>query len=225
MLLWVIANFKLRPLDKVIVITQESDQIQSKIANYLKYLNFDVRFKEINGITSGPASTVDLVVDQLQEDLPVVVVNSDQYISEGLEAFTQIVRTAGAGGAILTMSATGSKWSYVGRDADGIINKVVEKQEISREATVGVYAWCNPQLLKNCLEFVFHHGERVNNEYYVAPSFEYLIKNHMEIKTYSVGVHGEQVHGLGTPDDLSSFLENPRFPEFRSQISHYFAPK
>ncbi|WP_197703919.1 hypothetical protein [Cohaesibacter sp. ES.047] len=42
-------------------------------------------------------------------------------------------------GLIMTMKADDPKWSFVGFDAAGNVNCVVEKQVISDEATVGIY--------------------------------------------------------------------------------------
>jgi hypothetical protein len=105
------------------------------------------------------------------------------------------------------MEATSNAWSYIGRDKSGKINRVVEKEEISNEATVGVYGWDSASTLRSALSWQRTSGIRVNNEYYVAPSYQYLIEKKMDISTHSVGAHGVGVHGLGIPKDLTHFLE------------------
>ena len=43
---------------------------------------------------------------------------------------------------------------------------------------------------------------RVNNEFYVCPVFNEAIKDSKTVKIEKV----EEMHGLGTPEDLSNFL-------------------
>jgi len=114
----------------------------------------------------------------------------------------------------LTMTASSTKWSYVGRGQDGSVNLVIEKVEISNEATVGIYGWTSAQLFFSSLDNMVASNDRTNNEFYVAPSYNYLISNNTEVSTFHVGLVEESVHGLGTVEDLLEFLENPNLPTF-----------
>jgi NDP-sugar pyrophosphorylase family protein len=177
-----------------------------------------VTFIEIEGITTGPASTVKLALPHLNPNLPVIVANSDQYVSHDLSSFLEAVRNSENPGTILTMTATGSKWSYIGRNELGNITEVVEKRPISDEATVGIYAWSSPELLRDSIQYIESEELLVNNEYYVAPSYCYLVLKGLSIGVYSVGDHGDAVHGLGTPEDLSAFLNHAHFEIFKTQV-------
>ena len=66
------------------------------------------------------------------------------------------------------------------------------------------------------------NGLKVNNEFYVAPSYQYLIENKLDISTHSVGVHGLGVHGLGIPQDLEHFLTLEKAKEVHQKISSVF---
>ena len=48
-------------------------------------------------------------------------------------------RRSDADGLIMTMKADDPKWSFVGLDARSVVTRVVEKQVMSNEATVGIY--------------------------------------------------------------------------------------
>lgn len=215
MILWVIGNFNLQPSDSVFIICQKATAMPAKLRHLLSKLAFEVHFIEIDGITSGPATTVGLALSSLKPDTPTIVANSDQYVSCDLSDFVSSVRNSENSGTILTMQASGNKWSYVGRNEFGIITEVVEKCEISNEATVGIYAWSSPELLSQSIEFLESEKILVNNEYYVAPSYGYLIAKGLSIGVFSVGDHGEAVHGLGTPEDLEEFLNHPKIEQFR----------
>ena len=221
MILWVAINFNLKAKDSITIVCQKSDAFPEALAKYLPHFPFIFRFVEIDGITNGPASTVALVLHDLDPDLPLIVANSDQFVSHDLSEFVSSVRNCEYAGTILTMQASGSKWSYIGRNKEGRITEIVEKREISEEATVGVYAWSRPIFLEESIKYLRTGNLLVNGEYYVAPSYGHLISKDLPVGTFSVGKHGFAVHGLGTPQDLGDFLAHPKFSEFSEKMNCY----
>jgi hypothetical protein len=90
--------------------------------------------------------------------------------------------------------------------------------QISNEATVGIYAWADSSILQDALNYLQESKTLVNNEYYVAPSYNFLIQKKLRIECISVGDHGDKVHGLGTPEDLREFLNHVNFNQFREKV-------
>jgi NDP-sugar pyrophosphorylase family protein len=209
MIMWVLLNFPLDANDKVWIISQAEHHLPEAIGKYRRNLPFQIEFLEIEGLTEGPASTVDLVLKDLNDDEGLIVANTDQYVFGDLSPFLQMVRNGDCSGQILTMTASSKAWSYVGRDSDGKINLVVEKEEISSEATVGIYGWSKAATAKDAFRHTFENDIRTNNEFYVAPTYNHLISNGLQVETYLIGDHGNAVHGLGIPSDLNSFIEIP----------------
>lgn len=210
MILWVLLNFPLMDSDKIWIISQVKDGLPGALAPFLESLPFEVKFLEIDGLTEGPASTVSLILKDLPDDEGVVVANSDQFVFEDTSRFINEVRNGKSSGQILTMTAHSAAWSYVGRDATGAINRVIEKVEISDEATVGVYGWSKSEYAKAAFEDTFRNNIRTNNEFYVAPTYNFMIENNQQVVSIPIGVHGLDVHGMGIPSDLSDFLSNPK---------------
>jgi NDP-sugar pyrophosphorylase family protein len=219
MILWVMSNFELSEDDSVVIVCQKADELPSKLESYLSGFRCNVDFVEIEGLTTGPASTVELAIPLLNPIRPIVVANSDQYVSGDLSEFMSCIRSANYSGTILTMLASGKKWSYIGRDTYGNISRVVEKIEISDEATVGIYSWANLEILEKSITYLKSNNLLVNNEFYIAPSYNYLIAKDLSINCVSVGHHGDRVHGLGTPSDLAEFLNHVNFEVFRFKMA------
>lgn len=48
-------------------------------------------------------------------------------------------------------------------------------------------------------------NERVNNEFYVAPVYNYAIEKGNKFGIYSIDK--TQMHGTGTPEDLNKYIE------------------
>jgi dTDP-glucose pyrophosphorylase len=218
MILWVLGNFEFTKNDRVLIICQETHQIPHFLAKYSHLFHVELDFLEIDGLTDGPASTVLLAKSWMNLNLPVVIANSDQYVSRGLDVFIDSVRRVDFSGTILTMIASGAKWSYVERGRDGRILRVLEKIEVSDEATVGVYAWSTGKLLLESIEELIRRNARVNNEFYIAPTYNYLLEKSLTVGTVSVGKHGSSVHGLGTPEDLDDFLKIKSLKKFSDSV-------
>jgi dTDP-glucose pyrophosphorylase len=222
MLIWVISNFPLNSDDRIRVLCQQAHKIPSALRTYTDRMPYEIEFIEIDYWTDGPAHSVELLLEGIQDSSPVICANSDQYIFAGLPEYVNAVRRGESKGQILTMEATSNAWSYIGRDVNGNVNRVVEKEEISNEATVGVYGWDSVATLREALAWQRTSGIKVNNEYYVAPSYQFLIDSKLKISTHSVGAHGVGVHGLGVPKDLEHFLTLESAQEIQQKLSIVF---
>jgi hypothetical protein len=173
---------------------------------------------EINELTNGAATTLEFALNRITSANPILSVNSDQYISGDLSNYLASVRAGECAGQILLMSANGNKWSYVERDSFGKIVKVVEKIQVSDEATVGIYGWRDSQTVLESIKAMKNAEFRVNGEFYVAPSYNYLKTDDNLISSTNIGAINSDVHGLGTPEDLENFLANPNLEKYTDDV-------
>jgi NDP-sugar pyrophosphorylase family protein len=168
-----------------------------------------VNIIEIDGLTEGPASTVWLAKPHLDPDLPVVVANSDQYIDADLSGFYDGVSGPGSASVILCMEDSDKKWSYVRQSSEGLVEEVREKQVISNLATVGIYGFSTASVMLGAFQEMFSAKDSTLGEYYVAPSYNYVIKQGHPVSVVNLGPIGTVMHGMGIPVDFESFLEKP----------------
>lgn len=159
---------------------------------------------QVNGVTEGAACSTLLAKEFINNDNPLVMANSDQYVewnsNECMYAFT----ADEIDGGILTFEATHPKWSYARVGTDGFVSEVAEKKVISNEATVGVYYWKKGSDYVKYAEQMIEKNIRVNNEFYVCPVFNEAIGDRKKIKVKRV----ENMWGIGTPEDLETFLKD-----------------
>jgi dTDP-glucose pyrophosphorylase len=80
---------------------------------------------------------------------------------------------------------------------------VAEKRPISDIATCGVYWYRKGSDFVKYAKEMIKKDIRVNNEFYVAPVYNELIKDGKNIIPFFV----EKMWGLGTPEDLNIFLK------------------
>jgi len=161
---------------------------------------------QTSGITEGAACTTLLAKEYINNEKPLIIANSDQFVewnsNEVLYAFT----TEGVDGGILCFNSTHPKWSYAKLDENGFVSEVAEKQPISTNATVGIYYWSRGSLYVNSAERMIERNIRTNNEFYVCPAYNQLVEDGGKVRVKNIAEDG--MWGLGTPEDLKHFLSN-----------------
>ncbi|WP_290873654.1 glycosyltransferase family 2 protein [Aquabacterium sp.] len=163
---------------------------------------------EINGLTEGAACTVLAAKELINNDDQLMIANSDQYIDHDINHYLSFMHKEALDGLIMTMTANDPKWSFVGLDDSNNVTKVVEKQVISNEATVGIYNFSRGSDFVAAAESMIKSDDRVNNEFYVAPTYNSLISQGAKVRPYNIGSEGSGMYGLGIPDDLNLFLHS-----------------
>ena len=179
--------------------------IDSKLQSWLP----DCKVIEVAEVTEGAACTVLLAKEYIDNDLPLMIANSDQWVQADIDTYLDVMDSEQADGLIMTMRANDPKWSYVSFDDSGTVVGLVEKRVISNEATVGIYNFRRGSDYIWAAEQMIEKGLRVNNEFYVAPVYNELLVSGSKIVVYNVGEEYHGMHGLGIPSDLARFIDSP----------------
>jgi len=192
MLAHVIENF----LEKNVNITI----VKQKTLNFV-YPHKNVSFVNIDYITNGPAETAYLA--NIKPNEPLIIVNCDQIIQDwNLEYFLSFAKEFD--GVLGCFFSFKNHNSYVNISNDLLVTNVREKEQISNIATNGLHYWKTGQLFIDSYKEMLANNDRVNNEFYVAPTYNYLIKNNCKIGVYMFNRH----YPVGTPQDLQRFLKD-----------------
>lgn len=163
----------------------------------------------VDKVTEGAACTVLLAREVIDNDYPLMLANSDQWVDIDINDYLAEMDRKSADGLIMTMWADHPKWSYVGFDGKGRVDRVVEKQVISNEATVGIYNFRRGCDYVRAAVQMIDKNLRVNNEFYVAPTYNEIIGWGANIAIYNVGKEADGMYGLGIPSDLDLFMKLP----------------
>ena len=203
-----------KPMIQIVVenINIEANYIFIVLQEHIEKYNIDKMLKLIvpnctivvtDGITEGAASTTLLAKQFINNDNPLVIANSDQYIEwnprEAMYNFT----SKDIDGGILTFNSTHPKWSYAKTDDNGTVTEVAEKNPISTNATVGIYYWKAGKNYVTSAEEMIEKNIRVNNEFYVCPVYNQAIEKSQKIIIEEIN----EMWGIGTPEDLDTFLQ------------------
>ena len=159
---------------------------------------------EVDHKTDGAACTALLASQLINNDAPLFIANSDQYVDWNPVEFMYKMQESEADGGIVTFTATHPKWSFVCVDNDtGCVTEVAEKKPIINIATVGFYYWKHGKDFVHYANQMIRNESKVNGEYYICPVFNEAIADNKMIVPSKVSA----MHGLGTPEDLEAWLK------------------
>jgi NDP-sugar pyrophosphorylase family protein len=198
----VINNLKPNQDHKFIFICQKKHILNTDLEKIIKNVTQNYEIIPVENVTDGPASSVLLAKNFIDNQNPLMIANCDQYIEEDINLY--LSNAESYDGYIMTMKANEPKWSYIQFDNKKNIQKVVEKKVVSNVATVGIYNFRHGNLFCKYSEKMIADDIRVNNEFYVAPVYNYLIEDNKTIDLHDIS---GKMFGLGTPEDLDFFLE------------------
>jgi HAD superfamily hydrolase (TIGR01509 family) len=187
-----------------IYVVQKEHREKYNLDTLLNLITPNCKIVEVDGMTEGAACTTLLAKEFIDNDSPLVMANSDQFVEWDSNEFMYKMIEQKVDGGILTFTATHPKWSFAKVDEYGYVTEVAEKNPISDIATVGVYYWAKGSDYVKYAEQMISKNIRTNNEFYTCPTFNEAIGDGKKIKTFNI----DKMWGLGTPEDLNYFLEN-----------------
>jgi len=201
----VVDNLKPSCDHRFIFICQAEHLNNYSLRNLLEAKAPGCKIIEVSAVTEGAACTVLLAKEYINHVDQLMIANCDQYIDVDINQYLKSL-CPDTDGLIMTMKENSNKWSYIELNSQNEITGVVEKEVVSDEATVGIYNYQHGSDFVNAAESMIKKNLRVNNEFYVAPAYNEMIAAGQRIKYFNIGVLGNGMHGLGTPEDLQAFL-------------------
>ena len=187
-----------------IFIVQKEHYQKYNLETVLKLIKPNCSIVQVEGVTEGAACTTLLAKKLINNNNPLVIANSDQFVEWNANEVMYAFSTEGIDGGILTFQSTHPKWSYAKKNDSGFVSEVAEKKPISTNATVGIYFYKKGSDYVKCAEEMIEKNIRTNNEFYVCPVYNQLIEKGGKVRTKDI----RKMWGLGTPEDLNNFMNN-----------------
>lgn len=211
----VIDNVAVRDARFTLLLRREhlSDYAESAIGK----AGADMTIVPVEQLTEGTACTLLLARKHFDTDEPLLVANSDQLVDFDCQDFVDDARRRGLDGSILVFrdKERNPKWSFAALDEQGFVTEVAEKKPISDLATVGIYLFMNgSRFVRSAIDMIANN-DRVNNEFYTCPVYNYMIRDGARIGVYEVDPSA--MSGLGTPEDLDIYLRREGGEDARSR--------
>jgi dTDP-glucose pyrophosphorylase len=206
MIAWVIDNVRpQRHHTFTFICLQEHLERYPEVPETLRELAPDCHIVPVREVTEGAACTVLLARDIIDSEAPLMIANSDQFVDLDIEDYLAAGDVPGVDGLIMTFWSEDPKWSFCGMREDGTVERVVEKEVISNEATVGIYNFSRGADFVRAADAMIARDLRVKGEFYVAPVYNILIDQGARVVVKATGKEGAGMYGLGIPEDLAYF--------------------
>ena len=198
----VIENLNIKA-NYIFIIQKEHDE-KYNLKKVLEILKPNCKVVYTESLTEGAACTTLLAKEFIDNEHPLLIANSDQFINWDQNEAMYYFTTTEADGGILTFESSHPKWSYARLDDSGMVDLVAEKEPISKNATVGVYYWKHGADYVKYTNQMIDSNKRVNNEFYVCPVYNEAINDGKKILIKNI----DKMWGIGTPEDLNYFLSS-----------------
>jgi dTDP-glucose pyrophosphorylase len=203
MICHVLDNLKIDGAKYILLTRKEHFEAEQDTVNYI-LTHYNTEFILIDQLTEGASCTVLHAHRLIDNDAPLLIANSDQIVDIDIRDYLQDSQARGLDGSVLCFEDSDSKWSYAKVNEDGFITTIKEKVVISKHATVGIYYFSHgTDFVKNAIDMIVRN-DRVNNEFYVAPVYNYGIAKGGKYGIYNI--EKEHMHGTGTPEDLDKYI-------------------
>tara|TARA_R110001592_G_scaffold19312_1_gene79406 strand:- start:2302 stop:3021 length:720 start_codon:yes stop_codon:yes gene_type:complete len=180
-------------------------QKEHNLSSHLETIYPGCKVIEIDYITKGSACTILLAKKYINNNLPLIVTNCDQVMWWDDKSFATFVKNYPYDGFVVTYTENTPKNSYVKLDKEGFAVEFAEKKVISSISLNGIHYWKHGKDFVYSAQTMIENNETYNGEFYVAPSYNSLVKNGKKIGVYHIP--NEQHNAVGTPEDLIKYTD------------------
>jgi NDP-sugar pyrophosphorylase family protein len=161
---------------------------------------------EIDYLTEGPASSCLLAETFIDSDEKLLIANCDQIMEWDKNKFNNFLQETNLDGVVVTYNVITEKNSYVKLNDNGIATEFAEKKIISDKSLNGIHFWQKGSDFIRSTKNMIKKNIRVNNEFYIAPTYNELILENKKIGIYEI--ENDEHWAVGTPEDLLKYLKH-----------------
>lgn len=166
----------------------------------------DPNIVSVNYTPNGAAASALIMEDYIDKNDELIIANCDQIMN--WNAYDVISEMRTYDGAVVTITDNDPKHSYV-KTEDGFAIHFAEKEVISKHALTGIHYWKHAKYFFSSARRMINDGKKsANGEYYIAPTYNYLIKEGMDIGVCRI--KNSEFNPVGTPEDLEKYLYDNR---------------
>ena len=134
--------------------------------------------------TKGALASLGLLLDQIPDELPVVVVPTNAWIEESLHEFLDEMISQDADAGIAVIKSNSPDLSYV-RYVDSKIVEIHEKEVVGDFAITGHFFFRNKRVVLDCINWALLNNINKNGLLYIAPSLNYSITKGMKVCSFT----------------------------------------
>ena len=201
MIQWVVENINVD--GKFIFIVQKKHLEAYNMQYLLKLVAPGCEIISVEDPGRGAADSVLGAKNLFNDNSPIAIVNSDQFIGWNSNEFFYAMAADECDGGIVTFESTHPKWSFVRTGDDGFATEVAEKKPISNLATAGIYFFKKGNDFIKYTEQMINADIRTLNEFYICPVYNEYIRDGKKIRIFPI----KKMWSFSTPKDVEYFIQ------------------
>ena len=197
---------------RFIFIVNESHCREFALDNVLKLAVADAGDSEmisLKNTTQGAACSVLLAIEHINNDNPLIIMNSDNVIEGDQAEIIENFRQRQLDVAVICFDSIHPRWSSVLLDENGSILEAAEKRPISRNAIAGFYYFRRGSAFVEAAMSMIRKGAVASDgQYYIAPCINELIIQGAATGIYSIPK--EHYHNFQSVDQIHEYSARMR---------------
>jgi hypothetical protein len=164
----------------------EEDARRFRIDEVLKQLITNVSVMKVPQGTKGSACTALLAAVQMQNNLPLLIVSSNELVKldqrDVIKDFVSRKLDAGT----LTFRALHPRYSYVRTNSQGFIEEASQHRPISQQATAGVFWFAQTFDFVEAAKNLIRKDASDSGSFFIAPTLNELILKQLKVGIYPI---------------------------------------
>ena len=198
---WSFASINYSVCQLIFIVRQDHIDEYSYDKILKKKFGDDIIIKRVDEITRGSVETCLKAKNHINNEKPLVIYTLDVFFEP---IFDPLSLSDDYDGTILTFKSNSPSYSYSAIGENGLVCRTAEKKPISQFASVGIYTFKTGNLFVKYAEEMIDKNLLENNEFYIAPLYNLLIRDGSKINHEMV----EKMHVMGTPEEFKFFISH-----------------
>jgi len=187
----------------LVVAFHDEDVRDYHLGNVVTLLWPNATIIRVQDKTQGAACTALLATGVIDADEELLIVNGNELLSANFLGIVEGFRSRGLDAGAVVFHSIHPRYSYVRLDANELVVEAAEKKPISTKATAGFYWFARGRDFVSAAKNLIRKDARVNNNFYICPTFNELILKHMQIGVHQVDA--KSYHPLKTGRQVEQF--------------------
>lgn len=152
--------------------------------------------------TKGAACSALMAIEQINNNTPLIIANSDQIIEDDLNKVIEFFSKQKADAGVICFESIHPRWSYV-KTTDGRIVETAEKNPISKNAIAGFYFYKHgSDFVRSAMKSIVKDAH-IEGQFFIAPTMNELVLENKKLIVYQLD--NDQFHTLYTPQKIKEY--------------------
>lgn len=169
------------PSGALVVAINKQENKEFQLDSGIRERFHDAAIVDVESSVLGALATGVMAMETLDLDSPLVISAGDSVVEGGVAPHIQSLIGKSSDAGTVVFESSNPRWSYINIGELGNVLQVTEKSVAGPYATVGCFYFKSAALFLEAAKWVFLNNARVNGNFYVSTSLNYLISKGMSV--------------------------------------------